>query len=56
MSLQRVDNRAAAEVAGANAIGPTLLQTSLLPAPFYTQKEDLMQEYPAMSWQRIKQF
>ena len=45
MSLGRFDDRAAAEVAEANAIGTALLRTELLPAPFDTQATTLLHEY-----------
>ncbi|WP_206340683.1 hypothetical protein [Flavimarina sp. Hel_I_48] len=45
MSLQRFDNRAAAEVAEANAIGTALLRTSLLPDPYNVQEEGFINEY-----------
>ena len=45
MSLTRFDNRAAAEVAEANAIGTALLRTELLPAPFDTQATELLKSY-----------
>lgn len=45
MSIQRFDNRAAAEVAEANAIGTALLRTSLLPAPYDIQEKKLIKNY-----------
>ncbi|HEA28716.1 MAG TPA: DUF4239 domain-containing protein [Leeuwenhoekiella sp.] len=45
MSIQRFDNRAAAEVAEANAIGTALLRTSLLPAPYDTNEKKLINNY-----------
>jgi len=45
MSIQRFDNRAAAEVAEANAIGTALLRTRLLPAPYNSDEEKLIRNY-----------
>ena len=45
MSLTRFDNRAAAEIAEANAIGTALLRTKLLPAPYDARATALIEAY-----------
>ncbi|WP_194851195.1 bestrophin-like domain [Nonlabens antarcticus] len=45
MSVARYDNRAAAEVAEANAIGTTMLRTELLPGPDDRAADSLMSLY-----------
>ena len=45
MSVQRFDNRAAAEIAEANAIGTAILRTNLLTAPADKEAEKLLEDY-----------
>jgi len=45
MSLQRFDNRSYAVISEANAIGTALLRTKLLPEPYDSLTEDLLQKY-----------
>lgn len=45
MSVQRFDNRAASEIAEANAIGTTVLRTNLLPVPLNTQADEFLTKY-----------
>jgi len=45
MAVQRFDNRAAAEIAEANAIGTAILRTNLLANPYNTKAEELIEDY-----------
>lgn len=45
MAIQRFDNRAAAEISEANAIGTAILRTGLLAEPYNAQSEKLIEEY-----------
>lgn len=45
MSVQRFDNRAASEIAEANAIGTAILRTNLLPAPLNAEAKQLIEAY-----------
>lgn len=45
MAVQRFDNRAAAEIAEANAIGTAILRTNLLPEPKNKEAEKLIEDY-----------